>query len=46
MAEAALWAGGVYAAIFALFALYVLIIYFQVGRVKKAIARDAERSIS
>ena len=39
----ALLAGGAYAAIFLLFALYVLIIHFQVGRVKKAIARDADK---
>ena len=35
-----LWAGGAYAALFVLFALYVLIIHFQVGRAKKAIAHD------
>ncbi len=35
-----LWAGGIYAGLFALFALYVLIIHWQVGRVKKAIERD------
>ncbi len=39
----ALWAGAAYAALFILFALYVLIIHFQVGRVKKAIARDADK---
>ncbi len=33
-------AGGAYAAIFLLFALYVLVIHWQVGRLKKAIARD------
>ena len=32
-----------YAAVFLLFALYVLIIHFQVGRVKKAIKRDQPR---
>ncbi len=35
-----LWAGGAYAAIFLLFALYVVIIRFQVGQLKKKIARD------
>ncbi len=39
----ALWAGGAYAAVFLLFALYVLVIHFQVGRVQKAIARDADK---
>lgn len=39
----ALIAGAAYAAIFLLFALYVLVIHFQVGRVKKAIARDQPR---
>jgi hypothetical protein len=38
-----LWAGGAYAALILLFVLYVLIIHFQVGRVKKAIARDADK---
>lgn len=35
-----LWAGSAYAALFLLFALYVLVIHFQVGRVKKALKRD------
>ena len=39
----ALWAGGAYAGVFLLFALYVLIIHFQVGRVKSAIKRDADK---
>ncbi|MGI8432486.1 MAG: hypothetical protein ACR2MW_09390 [Chthoniobacterales bacterium] len=39
----ALWAGGAYAGLFLLFALYVLILHFQVGRVKTAIARDADK---
>ncbi len=38
-----LWAGSGYAGVFLLFALYVLIIHFQVDRVKKAIKRDAPR---
>lgn len=36
-------AGAAYAAVFLLFALYVLVIHFQVGRVKKAIERDQPR---
>ncbi len=38
-----LWAGGIYAATFLLFALYVRIIRFQVGRLQKASRRDAPR---
>ncbi len=38
-----LWAGGAYAAAFLLFALYVTIIRFQVGHLKKAIQRDAPK---
>ncbi|HEY1582292.1 MAG TPA: hypothetical protein VGF73_04230 [Chthoniobacterales bacterium] len=34
------WAGGAYAAIFLLFALYVVIIRFQVGHLKTVIQRD------
>jgi hypothetical protein len=39
----ALWAGGIYAGLFVLFALYVAIIHFQVGRLKKVIERDAPK---
>ncbi len=38
-----LLAGGAYGAIFLLFALYVLIIHWQVGRLEKAIEHDAPR---
>jgi hypothetical protein len=38
-----LWAGGAYAAAFLLFALYVAVIRFQVGHLKKAIQRDAPK---
>jgi hypothetical protein len=38
-----LWAGGIYAAAFLLFALYVTIIRFQVGHLQKVIKRDAPR---
>ena len=38
-----LWAGGAYAAAFLLFALYVVIIRFQVGRLEKVIRRDAPK---
>ena len=38
-----LWAGGIYAAAFLLFALYVTIIRFQVGHLQKVIRRDAPR---
>jgi hypothetical protein len=38
-----LWAGGAYAAAFLLFALYVVIIRFQVGHLKDAIQRDAAK---
>ncbi|HEY2801748.1 MAG TPA: hypothetical protein VGI85_14245 [Chthoniobacterales bacterium] len=38
-----LWAGGAYAAIFFLFALYVVIIHWRVGHLAKAIAHDAPR---
>jgi hypothetical protein len=38
-----LWAGGAYAAAFLLFALYVVIIRFQVGHLKDAIQRDASK---
>ena len=37
------WAGGAYAAVFLLFALYVLVVHFEVGRVKRAIKHDASR---
>ncbi len=36
-------AGSIYAAIFLLFALYVLIIHWQVGRLEKSIARNAAK---
>jgi len=39
----ALWAGAIYAGLFVLFALYVAIIRFQVGRLKKVIERDAPK---
>lgn len=38
-----LWAGGAYAAVFLFFALYVVIIRFQVGHLKHAIQRDAPK---
>ena len=38
-----LWAGGIYASVFLLFALYVTIIRFQVGHLQKVIKRDAPR---
>ncbi len=38
-----LWAGGIYASAFLLFALYVTIIRFQVGHLQKVIKRDAPR---
>lgn len=38
-----LWAGGAYGAVFLLFALYVAVIRFQVGHLKKAIERDAPK---
>jgi hypothetical protein len=38
-----LWAGAVYAAAFLLFALYVALIRFQVGHLRKAIRRDAPK---
>ena len=38
-----LWVGGAYAAAFLLFALYVVIIRFQVGQLKNAIRRDAPK---
>ncbi len=41
--ERLLWAGGAYAAVFLLFALYVVIIRFQVGHLKNAIRRDAPK---
>jgi hypothetical protein len=37
------WAGAVYAAIFLLFALYVVFLRFQVGYMKNAIKRDAPK---
>jgi hypothetical protein len=37
------WAAGVYAAIFLLFALYVVFLRFQVGYMKNAIKRDAPK---
>ncbi len=39
----ALWAGGVYAGLFLLFALYVAILRFQVGHLQKVIRRDAPK---
>ena len=39
----ALWAGGIYAALFLLFALYVVFIRFQVGRLEKVIKKDAPK---
>ena len=38
-----IWAGAAYAALFLLFAIYVVIIRSQVGRLKKAIERDAPK---
>ncbi len=38
-----LWAGSAYVALFLLFALYVVIIRFQVGHLKTAIERDAPK---
>ena len=38
-----LWAGGAYAAAFLLFALYVVVIRFQVGHLKNAIQSDAPK---
>ena len=38
-----LWAGGAYVAAFLLFALYVVIIRFQVGHLQKAIQRDTPK---
>ena len=38
-----LWAGGAYAATFLLFALYVVVLRFQVGHLKNAIKRDAPK---
>jgi len=38
-----LWAGAIYAGIFLLFALYVAVIRFQVGRLQKAIQSDAPK---
>jgi hypothetical protein len=38
-----IWAGGAYAAIFLLFALYVMFLRFQVGHIKNAIKRDAPK---
>jgi len=38
-----LWAGAIYAGIFLLFALYVAVIRFQVGRLQKAIKSDAPK---
>lgn len=38
-----IWAGAAYAAVFLLFALYVAIIRFQVGRYEKAIERDTPK---
>ncbi|MEO5754250.1 MAG: hypothetical protein ABIR38_06050 [Chthoniobacterales bacterium] len=39
----ALWAGGVYAGLFLLFALYVAFLRFQVGHLQKGIRRDAPK---
>ncbi|MGH8092145.1 MAG: pilus assembly protein PilM [Chthoniobacterales bacterium] len=38
-----LWAGGIYAALFLLFALYVTIIRFQVGHLRAVTKRDAPK---
>ena len=38
-----IWAGGAYAAAFLLFALYVVVIRFQVGHLQKLIQRDASK---
>jgi hypothetical protein len=38
-----LWAGGIYAAIFVLFLLYLVMVRFQAGHLQKAIKRDAPR---
>lgn len=38
-----LWAGGIYAGLFLLFALYVAFLRFQVGHLEKIIARDAPK---
>jgi hypothetical protein len=38
-----LWAGSAYAAIFLLFVLYLVVIRFQVGALKKAVGRDAPK---
>lgn len=38
-----IWAGGIYAGIFLLFALYVAFLRFQVGHLKKVIGRDAPK---
>jgi hypothetical protein len=38
-----LWAGSAYVALFLLFAIYVAIIRFQVGHLKKAVQRDAPK---
>ena len=38
-----LWAGGAYVAAFLLFALYVVVIRFQVGHLQKAIQRDTPK---
>jgi hypothetical protein len=38
-----LWAGSAYIALFLLFAIYVAIIRFQVGHLKKAVQRDAPK---
>ena len=37
------WAGGIYAAIFVLFLLYLVVVRFQVGHLQKAIKRDGPR---
>jgi type II secretory pathway component PulL len=39
----ALWAGGIYAGIFLLFAIYIAFIRFQVGHLQKVIKREAPR---
>ena len=39
-----IWAGGAYAAVLVLFLIYLLTLRFQIGRLDRAIARDAPRT--
>src|SRR5204863_1444648 len=39
-----IWAGGAYAALLVLFLLFLLILQFQIGRLDRAIERDAPRT--